>query len=355
LGLQAGVNLYLYSRAGPVTYVDPDGMWDVAAAFGFGEKKAPAPSALKRAGEVAATSLGGAPGYAFKAWAPDSAKEVLGAWAAHRQEESAGLVETAKTIGWLPRLPSEVQKDPWVGVKGFRDLGVGLLAQNPISLIASFVGNTSAAAAAPTAGEKAYLGIAALQDAGNLVAHAFGFAETVRGTGAAPHESGSSSGNPTIEVRDATPQERLEVFEAVAAERVAEVKDLVGTSDEFLNMAKGGSGPKAIGAKAIQMAKVAAGLRGAEILGEEVTVVTAEESRRIIDLLTLEPVAEGPPELTNVEVKANTSKYTMKQQLDDASLASKGGVGAGPRAEGAGIAGKHVRLRTLLERYKVEK
>ena len=29
LGLQAGVNLYLYCRAGPVTYVDPDGMQEV--------------------------------------------------------------------------------------------------------------------------------------------------------------------------------------------------------------------------------------------------------------------------------------------------------------------------------------
>jgi len=31
LGLQAGVNLYLYCRAGPVTYVDPDGMQDQCA------------------------------------------------------------------------------------------------------------------------------------------------------------------------------------------------------------------------------------------------------------------------------------------------------------------------------------
>jgi RHS repeat-associated protein len=82
LGLQAGLNLYLYGRASPVVYVDPSGMFDVMAMANLGQ--AAATNAAFSAADAEARS-----------WAPDSSDALSGETVRPSTEYDAEQAATA--------------------------------------------------------------------------------------------------------------------------------------------------------------------------------------------------------------------------------------------------------------------
>jgi RHS repeat-associated protein len=238
LGLQAGVNLYLYCRAGPVRYVDPDGMlewpWQTK-----GSKRATTDTDLQLGHVLAgATSHGafGIVGVIAGAVAPEKTEALLTGAGMQAGDRGEG---TAKVIDALaPHLPSTgtwFAPDP-EAKKRLETIGSAVLGGlfAGAQLGSDTVNNVKGLVSAKNAEEVGFFGTGATYNAVDIAAMVAGILEKPPSTSGLPREAPSANSQPVVDpVAEAPTTSAVETPPSEPAESGPVQPYEVGTYEEL--------------------------------------------------------------------------------------------------------------------------